>query len=164
MKYKSVVATRRGGPEVLEVIENDLREPAPGEARIRVLAAGVSRTNINYRYGYSPLAPKAPFVPGYQVVGQVDALGAGFSHVAVGERVAALIGHGGYTEMLYLGSEHLAPVPDSIDPAEAAIVVFNYVSAQQMLQRVARVKAGDKVLVIGASGGVLWDRCLALSI
>lgn len=154
MKYKSVVATKRGGPEVLEVVENDLRAPAAGEARIKVLATGVGRTDINYRYGLSPLAPKVPFAPGYEIVGSVEATGAGVTRVAVGERVVALTGHGGYSEFVYLGQEHLVPVPQSLSPAEVVTVVLNYVTAYQMLHRVAKVRAGDKVLINGASGGV----------
>jgi NADPH:quinone reductase-like Zn-dependent oxidoreductase len=154
MKYKSIVATRRGGPEVLEIKENDLREPSTGEVRVRVLAVGVGGTDVNYRYGYSPLSPKVPFVPGYEIMGLVDAIGAGVTLVKVGERVAALIGQGGYTEMIYLRQEHLVRVPPSLSPAEVVTLVLNYVTAYQMLHRVAKVKAGDKVLLIGASGGV----------
>ncbi len=154
MKYKSVVVTKRGGPEVLQVVENEMRLPATNEARIRVLATGVGRTDINYRYGLSPFAPKVPFVPGYEVMGIVDAIGEGVTHVAVGDRVAALIGHGGYSEMIYLGQEHLVRVPEALDPADVVTVVLNYVSAYQMLHRVAKVKAGDKVLITGASGGM----------
>jgi NADPH:quinone reductase-like Zn-dependent oxidoreductase len=154
MKYKSVLATQRGGPEVLKVVENELRAPAAGEARIKVLATGVGRTDINYRYGYSPFSPKTPFVPGYEITGVVEAVGAGVTRVVVGQRVAALTGHGGYTETIYLGQEHLVPVSPTLDPAEVAVLVLNYVSAWQMLHRVAKVKAGDKVLLIGASGGV----------
>ena len=84
MKYKSVVVTKRGGPEVLQIVENELREPAAGEARIRVLATGVGRTDINYRYGYSPFSPKIPFVPGYEIMGVVDALGSPNQHGAGG--------------------------------------------------------------------------------
>lgn len=154
MTYKSVVATRPGGPEVLEIQENELREPSTGEARIRVLAAGVGRTDVNYRNGYSPFSPRPPFVPGYQIVGTVDAVGAGVTRVKPGERVAALIGHGGYTEVVYLKQEDLAPVPTFLPPAEAVTIVLNYVSAYQMLHRVAKVKVGDRVLVTGASGGM----------
>jgi NADPH:quinone reductase-like Zn-dependent oxidoreductase len=154
MKYKSVIATKRGGPEVLLVVENELVAPAAGEARIKVLATGVGRTDVNYRYGYSPFSPKVPFVPGYEIVGVVDAIGKGVTRIAVGDQVAALTGHGGYTEMIHLGQEHLVPVPASLAPAEVATLVLNYVSAWQMLQRVAKVKAGDKALLIGASGGV----------
>jgi len=154
MSYQSVVAIRRGGPEVLQIVENDLREPAAGEVRIRVLATAVGRTDVNFRYGYSPFSPKVPFVPGYEILGVVDKLGAGVNGFATGQRVAALISHGGYSEMIYLNQEHLVPVPPILDPAEAVIIILNYVTAYQMLYRVAKVKAGHKVLVIGASGGV----------
>ena len=154
MKYKSVVVTKRGGPEVLEVTENELRPPDPKEARIKVLATGVGRTDINYRYGLSPFSPRIPFVPGYEIMGVVDAVGQGVTNVAVGDRVAALTGHGGYSEIIYLGQEHLVPVPQSLDPAEVVTIVLNYMSAYQMLHRVAKVKAGDKVLINGASGGI----------
>jgi len=154
MKYKSVVATKRGGPEVLQIVENEMRAPTAGEVQIKVLATGVGRTDINYRYGYSPFSPKAPFVPGYEIVGVVEAIGTGVTRVAVGERVAALTGHGGYTEIIYLGQEHLVPVPAALVSAEVAVLVLNYVSAWQMLHRVAKVKTGNKVLLIGASGGV----------
>ena len=154
MKYKSIVATQRGGPEVLQIVENDLREPAAKEVRLKVLASGVGGTDINYRYGRSPLAPKAPFVPGYEVMGLVDAIGAGVTRAAVGDRVAALTGQGSYTEVMYLNQNHLAPVPASVSPAEAVVVTLNYVTAYQILYRVAKVKAGDTALLIGASGGV----------
>jgi len=154
MSYKSVVATQRGGPEVLQIVENELREPTTGEVRIKVLATTVGRTDVNFRYGYSPFSPKVPFVPGYEILGVVDGLGAGVSGFTAGDRVAALTGHGGYTEVIYLGQEHLVPVPPSLDPSEAVSLILNYVTAYQMLHRAARVKAGDKILVIGASGGV----------
>jgi len=154
MKYKSVLVTKRGGPEYLQVVENELRSPRANEVRIRVIATGVGRTDINYRYGLSPFSPKVPFVPGYEIMGTVDAIGEGVTKVRAGDCVAALTGQGGYSEMIYLGQEHLVPVPPSLDPAEVVAVVLNYVSAYQMLHRVAKVKAGDKMLVNGASGGV----------
>jgi NADPH:quinone reductase-like Zn-dependent oxidoreductase len=153
-KYKSVTATKRGGPEVLQVIENELRPPRVREARIKVLAAGIGRKDVVYRYGASPLAPRPPFVPGYEILGVVDAVGEGVTDVATGDRVAALTGSGGYAEFIYLGAEHLVPMPATLDPAEAVTLVLNYVTAYQMLHRTAQVKAGDKALMIGASGGV----------
>ena len=98
--------------------------------------------------------PEIPFVPGYEIVGTVDAVGNAVTRVVVGDRVAALTGHGGYSEMIYLGQEHLVPVPQSLDPGEVATVVLNYVSAYQMLYRVAKVNTGDTVLINGASGGM----------
>src|SRR5512136_2022201 len=107
MKYKSVVITRKGPPDVLKVVENDLREPKSGEARVRILATGVGRTDVIMRYGFYPYAPKIPFAPGYEIVGIVDAIGPGVSRVAAGDRVAALTVYGGYAEYIYLGEEHL---------------------------------------------------------
>jgi len=69
MKYKSVVITKKGSPEVLKIIENDLHQPKSGETRIKILATGVGRTDIVMRYGYYPFAPKIPFVPGYEIIG-----------------------------------------------------------------------------------------------
>jgi NADPH:quinone reductase-like Zn-dependent oxidoreductase len=161
MKYKSVVVTKRGGPEVLQVMENDLRPPSAGEARIKILATPVCGPDVQARYGHTPIAPKIPFVPGYAIIGVVDAAGRpkqppgdGGTIAAVGDRVAALTISGGYAEYIYLDQEHLIPVPDTLDPAEAATLILNYIVAYQTLHRSARVKAGDKVLIIGASGGV----------
>ena len=154
MQYKSVIVTRKGSPEVLKIVENYLREPLAGEARIKILATSVGRTDIGYRKGELSFAPKIPFVPGYEILGIVDAVGESVTNVAVGDQVAALIGHGGYSEYIYLGKEHLVHVPANLDPAEAVTLILNYVSAYQMLHRSVQVKAGDKVLIIGASGGV----------
>jgi NADPH:quinone reductase-like Zn-dependent oxidoreductase len=161
MKYKSVVATRRGGPEVLQIIESDLRAPSAGEARVKILAAPVCLPDVEARYGRSPFKPKLPFVPGYAIVGVVDATGGqtrpsgeGPTNAAVGDRVAALTVNGGYAEYIYLSEKQLIPVPAALDPAEAAPLILNYIVAYQTLHRTAKVKAGDKALIIGASGGI----------
>ncbi|MDH5459117.1 MAG: medium chain dehydrogenase/reductase family protein, partial [Nitrospinota bacterium] len=146
--------TRRGSPEVLEIIENDLRPPSAGEARIRILAAGVCQDDIAARIGNRPFLPKIPFVPGYTILGVVDAIGEGVTNVAVGDRVAALTTFGGYAEYIFLGEEHLVHVPTVLDPAEAVTLILNYLVAYQVLHRSAQVKPSDKVLIIGASGGV----------
>jgi len=154
MKYRGIIVTRRGPPKVLKIIENDLRPPSAGEARIKILATPVCGPDVQARYGHTPIAPKIPFVPGYAIIGVVDALGEGVTNAAVGDRVAALTVFGGYAEYIYLGEEHLIPVPDTLDLAEAVTLILNYIVAYQTLHRSAKVKAGDKVLIIGASGGV----------
>src|SRR5512141_2995653 len=118
MKYKSVIVTSKGSPEVLKVIENDLRAPSAEEVRIKVLATTVSRTDIGYRNGDLAFAPKIPFVPGYVILGSVDAVGENVTNVALGDRVAALTGHGGYAEYIFLSKEHLVPVPSTLAPAD----------------------------------------------
>jgi NADPH:quinone reductase-like Zn-dependent oxidoreductase len=157
--YRSVVATRTGPPEVLQVVENDLRLPAKGQVRIKVLAAAVSRPDITVRAGKSlysgtPLGQKVPFVPGYAVIGDVDARGEGVTQVAVGDRVGVLTVVGGYTEVLFWRSDRLIPVPTTVDPAEAVTLVLNYLVAYQALHRAAKVQAGETALIIGASGGI----------
>jgi NADPH:quinone reductase-like Zn-dependent oxidoreductase len=159
MTCKSVVVTDFGPPEVLEVVEQSDCAPARGEARIRVLAAAVSRPDIAVRTGQSlysgaPLGQKVPFVPGYAVIGDVDAVGEGVTGVAFGPRVGALTVIGGYTEVLYWRSDRLIPVPATVDPAGAVRLVSNQLVAYQALHRSAKAKAGDKVLIVGATAGI----------
>jgi len=154
MRYKSVIVTKRGGPEVLQVIDNDLHAPIRGEVRIRILATPVCQDDIAVRLGKRPFLAKTPFVPGYSILGVVDAIGEGVTSVAPGDRVAALTNFGGYAEYIYLGENQLVHVPTTLDPAEAVVLILNYLVAYQVLHRSAQVKPGDKVLIIGASGGV----------
>ena len=159
MTYKSVVAPKAGPPAVLEIIENDLRPPAKGEVRIKILAAAVCRPDISVRrgealYSGTPLGQKFPFVPGYAVIGDVDALGSDVTGAVLGQRVGVLTVTGGYTEYLYWRSDRLIPVPTTVDPAQAVPLILNYIVAYQTLHRSAKVEAGDKVLIIGASGGI----------
>jgi NADPH:quinone reductase-like Zn-dependent oxidoreductase len=154
MSYKRIVVTRRGPPDVLRVVETDLRAPSVSEVRVRVLATCVCRPDVQARYGFSPFAPSIPFVPGYAVVGEVDAHGSNVTRAAVGDRVAALMIVGGYAEYVYLRDEQIIPVPAGVEPAEAVTLVLNYLVAYQALHRSAKVRAGDKVLIIGASGGI----------
>jgi NADPH:quinone reductase-like Zn-dependent oxidoreductase len=154
MLYKSVEVTKRGGPEALRIVQNELRPPATGEIRVRILATPVCRDDVAARVGNRPFLPKIPFVPGYSTLGVVDALGQGVNRFGVGERVAALTQFGGYSEYIYLDEKQAVRVPDDLDPAEAAVLILNYLVAYQTLHRVAAVSAGDSALIIGASGGV----------
>lgn len=152
--YKSIVVTRRGGPEALQIVENELRAPAPGEARIRILVTPVCQDDIATRVGNRPFLPKIPFVPGYSFIGIVDAVGEGVTAVSVGDRVAALTSFGGYAEVIYWDEQKLVHVPETLDPVEAVVLILNYLVAYQVMHRSVQVKPGDKVLIIGASGGV----------
>lgn len=154
MNYKRIVVTKRGPPENLQIAECDLRDPSAKEVRVRVLATCVCLPDVQNRYGHSPFASKVPFVPGYAIVGVVDATGPDVTQVALGLRFAAYLITGGYAEYVYLRENQVIPLPPSLNPAEAVTLVLNYLSAYQMLHRSAKVKAGDKVLIIGASGGV----------
>ncbi len=153
MTYQRILVTKRGPPANLQVTECDLREPSAREARVKVLACSVCLPDVQIRYGRSPFAPKPPYEPGIAIVGVVDAVGSRVLRVAPGARVAAYPALGGYSEYAYLPASRLVAVPQSLDPAEAAPVVLNYLTAYQSLHRRAKVRAGNKVLIIGASGG-----------
>jgi NADPH:quinone reductase-like Zn-dependent oxidoreductase len=152
-KYKRFVVAKRGGPENLQIQECDLRDPSAREVRIKVLAACVCLPDVQARYGLSPFAPRLPFTPGYSVVGEVDAVGPSVTRAALDDRVAAYLAVGGYAEYVYLHEDKVIPMPPALKPEEAVILVLNYLVAYQVMHRVAKVKAGDKVLIIGASGG-----------
>lgn len=146
--------TRRGGPEVLETAFLPVRDPGPGEARLRVRATGAGGTDVTMRRGRYAFAPPIPFVPGYEVIGDVEALGAGVTNVKIGDRVAALVVHGGYAERIVRPARDLVPVPGGLDDGDAVALILNYVTAYQAIHRVARVQPGRTALVTGANGGV----------
>ncbi|MBN1537721.1 MAG: zinc-binding dehydrogenase [Anaerolineales bacterium] len=154
MKYKSILVTQRGGLEAIQIVENELRQPLEGEARIRILAASVCQDDVAIRSGNRPFLKKPPFIPGYAFVGLVDAIGQGVEDVKVGDRVAALTKYGSHSEVIYWSANELVHVPESLDPAEAVALILNYLVAYQILNRVAKIKEGDKALIVGASGGV----------
>ncbi|HXU88276.1 MAG TPA: medium chain dehydrogenase/reductase family protein [Methylomirabilota bacterium] len=151
---KRIVVTRYGGPDVLQVIEDQCPEPRAGEVRVRVLAAGVALPDIMMREGIHPERPALPFTPGWDLIGTVDRLGDGVSGLEAGDVVAALPITGAYTELICLPHHELVPVPPALDAAEAVSLVLNYVTAYQMLHRAAKVMPGQPVLIHGAAGGV----------
>jgi len=147
--------SRHGGPDVLQVVEEDLPEPQAGEVRVKVLAAGVSAYDLMHRRsGSLPGTPRVPFTLGEDVVGVVDRLGEGVSTVEPGQRVAGYSLGGGYAEFICLPASALVPVPSGLDPAEAVCLVVNYLTAHLMMHRTASVRSGERVLVHGAAGGV----------
>ena len=153
-RNRKILVPRYGGPDVITVIEEPLPEPGPGEVRVRILVAGVGYPDVLIREGTYPGGPKPPFTPGYEFIGTVDKLGAGVEGFELGQRVGAISVYGSHADYFCVPAWWLVPVPDGLDPAEAAIVVFNYVTAYQMLHRTARVRKGERVLVHGAAGGV----------
>jgi NADPH:quinone reductase-like Zn-dependent oxidoreductase len=151
---QAVMLTRKGGPEVLETVELPLPEPGPGEVRVKVRATGVGATDITMRRGSYAFAPRIPFVPGYESIGIVDAVGAGVTTLKMGDRVCALLVHGGYATHVVRGAEHWVKVPDGLDDVETVSLILNYVTAYQMIHRVARLRSGQSALVNAANGGV----------
>ena len=154
MRYTRIVVTHYGGPDALQVVEEECPEPKRGEVRVRVLAAGVSLPDLLMREGVHPETPRAALHAGWDLIGVVDRLGDGVSGIEPGQIVAALPISGAYAEFVCLPQRELVPVPSGLDAAEAVSLVLNYITAYQMLHRSAKVKPGQRVLVQGAAGGV----------
>ena len=151
---RGVVATARGGAEVVAVQPVRIDEPAVDEVRVKVEAAGISHADLLMMQGVHPERRRPPFVPGWDVVGVVDRVGSGVDAFRVGDRVAALTISGGWAELAVAPAARTVVVPDGLDPAEAVCAVMDGVVAYQMLTRTAAVNPGDVVLVQGGGGGV----------
>jgi NADPH:quinone reductase-like Zn-dependent oxidoreductase len=154
VKHTRIIVTHYGGPDALQVLEEERPEPEGGEVRVRVLAAGVGLPDIMAREGIHPETPRVPFTPGWDLVGVVDRLGAGVAGIEPGQIVAALPISGAYAEFVCLPQRELVPVPSGLDPAEAVGLILNYITAYQMMHRSAKVSSGQRVLIHGAAGGV----------
>jgi NADPH:quinone reductase-like Zn-dependent oxidoreductase len=102
VKQTRIIVTHYGGPDALEVVEEECAEPKHGEVRVRVLAAGVSLPNLLMREGVHPETPRLPFTPGWDLIGVVDRFGAGISGIEPGQIVATLPITGAYAEFVCL--------------------------------------------------------------
>ena len=152
---KQAVYTGAGGPEMMQIVEKPLPEPGPGQARVRVLTAGVAFADLMVRFGTYPSPPPPGSPLGYDIVGLVDKLGKGVTSLRQGQMVGALLPHfGGYTEMAVVPEEWLVPLPDGVDPAAAVCLILNYLTAAQMLEEMADAQPGEKLLIHSAAGGV----------
>ena len=125
MRHTRVIVTHYGGPDALQVVEEECPEPKYGEVRVRVQAAGVSLPDLMAREGVHPETPPVPFTPGWDFVGVVDQSGDGVSGIKPGQIVAALPIHGAYTEFICLPQRELVPVPSGLDAAEAVSLILN---------------------------------------
>jgi len=147
---RQVWITRRGGPEVLEMREAPDPQPKPGEVRIRVRGAGVNFADLMARRGLYPDAPRLPFVPGYEVAGEVDA----GERSRIGQRVLALTRFGGYSDVVVVPSKRAIEIPPKLSFSEAAAIPVVWLTAWHMLVELCNVRRGQRVLVHAAAGGV----------
>jgi NADPH2:quinone reductase len=152
--YRAVMVTKKGGPEVLQVVELPVEHPGPGQILVRVRAAGVGSTDLLMLSGNYLYAPKIPMVPGYEIAGVVEEIGAGVNGIEIGQRVAARTVYGGFAELLLRNADEFISIPDGVSDRDAAAVILNYVTAWQMIHRFAKVQAGETAVVTGAAGGV----------
>jgi NADPH2:quinone reductase len=130
--------------------------PAPGEGQVVVdlRAAGVNFVDGLMCQGGYQIKPPTPFVPGSEIAGQVSALGPGVSGIAIGDRVLAFVGLGGFAEQVVVPALSLIPMPDTVDFGQAAALLQSYCTMLFTLTRRTTLVAGEWVLVLGAGGGI----------
>jgi NADPH:quinone reductase len=154
---RAVVLRRFGGPEELLLEEVPDPEPGPNEIRVAISAAGTNPVDAGNRADGSWAGIELPFVPGYDIAGAIDAIGAGVEGLSVGDTVMAMTpfprGGGGYAEFVVTPSESAAVIDAHADLIEAAAIPLAAGTALEMLERLATPHGGT-ILVLGASGGV----------
>ena len=151
---RALTTTRYGPPEVLVVRDAPDPVPGPGQVCIRVQRAGLNFADVSARVGLYPGAPKPPMVMGYEVSGTVAALGEGVVGPAVGTRVVAMTRFGGQATHALADAAYVVPLPEGMDPDQAAALPVNWLTAHHMLHRVAHLEPGRTLLVHMAAGGV----------
>ncbi len=143
----------QGGPEVLQWEPVETGQPGHGEALVRHHAVGLNYIDVYHRTGVYPLT--WPCTPGLEGAGVVEALGAGVTHLQVGDRVAYAGGPlGAYSEVRVMPADRLVRLPDALSFEQGAAMMLQGMTAQYLLHRTYPVKAGDTILVHAAAGGV----------
>ena len=153
MMARAVSIERTGGPEVIAWVDLNLPDPGPGEVRMRHTAVGLNFIDIYHRSGVYPL--KLPSGLGTEAVGVIEALGEGVSGVAVGDRVGTFgPALGAYATARNVSAAALLPLPDDVDDTTAAALLLKGCTTEFLIERCAKVQAGQTVLVHAAAGGV----------
>jgi NADPH:quinone reductase-like Zn-dependent oxidoreductase len=151
---RAVVITSHGDPSVLRVQERPDPPLRPGHVRVEVAAAGVNFADTMARTGLYADAPKLPAVVGYEVAGTVVELGAGVEGVSPGARVMAATRFGGYASQVVVPAGDVIPLPDALSFEQGAAIPINYATAWTALLGYGSLRAGERVLVHAAAGGV----------
>ncbi|WP_374515944.1 NAD(P)H-quinone oxidoreductase [Brevundimonas sp.] len=144
----------KGPAEALRLVDRPAPEPAAGQIRIRVRAAGVNRPDLLQREGRYPPPPGAPDLLGLEVAGEVDATGAGVDRWRGGDRVCALLGGGGYAEYAVVDARHALPVPVGLDFVQAAALPETVCTVFANVFEAGSLQAGETLLVHGATSGI----------
>lgn len=143
-----------GPADALQITERPDPHAGPGEIRIRVRAAGVNRPDLLQRKGAYPAPPGASDIMGLEVAGEVDQVGDGVTRWAVGDRVCALLGGGGYAEYAVVDARHALPVPDTLDFIQAAALPETLFTVFTNVFEAGRLSAGETLLIHGATSGI----------
>ena len=128
--------------------------PQAGEVLVKVETCGLNFADLLSIKGTYQEKPALPYAPGMELAGEITALGAGVGHLEVGQRIAAYTGQGGLGEYVAIASEICVPIPDEMNAVDAAAFLIAYGTSHVGLDYKAHLKPGERLLVLGASGGV----------
>ncbi|MCW5622621.1 MAG: NADPH:quinone oxidoreductase family protein, partial [Burkholderiales bacterium] len=151
---KAVLCKQYGPPETLMVEQVPSPKPGKGQVVVSVKAAGVNFPDTLIIQGKYQFKPEPPFSPGGEVAGVVKEVGEGVTGVEPGDRVIASSTWGGFAEELAVEAERLVPMPDEMDYVPASAFILTYGTSYHALKDRAQLRAGETLLVLGASGGV----------
>ena len=151
---KAIVCHEFTGPSALRLEEIADPCPGPGQVRIRVRACGVNFADSLIIRGQYQKQPQLPFSPGFEVSGEVLELGAGVKEIAIGDRVIAMTPYGGYAEQVIADTNRCVPMPASMSWEHGAAFPVVFGTSHVALWHRARLRAGETLVVHGASGGV----------
>ncbi len=152
---KAVVCEAFGGPEVLALREMpDPPPPAAGEVQVRIRARGIQYVDVLMLAGKYQFRPEPPFIPGNEGAGEIVAVGSGVTRFKLGDRVMSRHRLGALAELANAAAEHCDPVPAGLSLDQAAVFRGAYTTAYHALVQRGRLRAGDRVLIHGAAGGI----------
>jgi NADPH2:quinone reductase len=151
---RAVVCKELGPPEKLVIEDRPSLEAGPGSVVVGVRAAGLNFVDTLLIQGLYQIKPAPPFIPGGEVAGVVEAVGAGVDGFAPGDRVMAMPGLNGFAEQVLLAPQALTRVPDGLDLERAAGFIQSYCTSLFALRDRGTLREGETVLVLGAAGGV----------
>lgn len=151
---KALLSHQAGGPETLQLEEVPEPVAGAGELLIRVEAVGVNYPDGLFIRDLYQVRPERPFAPGGELCGVVEAVGGNATGFEVGDRVIGRCGWGAMAEKIVLAPERCVRIPLQTPAVEAAAFMFAYATAYHALRDAGRLRAGERVLVLGAAGGV----------
>jgi NADPH2:quinone reductase len=151
---KAMLSIEPGGPESLTWTELPDPAPAKGELLVEIRAAGVNFPDTLIIQDLYQMKPPRPFAPGGEIAGVVAAIGEGVEGYAIGDRVLALTGHGGFATHRCIDAAQAIRIPDAMPFEDAACFVFTYGTSYHALKDRAHMKPGESLLILGAAGGV----------
>jgi NADPH:quinone reductase len=151
---RALLSTAVGGPETLELA--DLPDPVagPGQLLVRVRACAINYPDVLMIEDKYQFRPPRPFAPGGEVAGTVEAVGEGVSGWAEGDRLIAMIGHGGLQEKVVISAAQAVPLPPERSFEDGSALILTYATSIHALLDRGRLKSGETLLVLGAAGGV----------